>query len=204
MAMQKSVIYELLEHMEFLLEKSFSIIPNYLVVVKVKEMESLIDRICQNLPAEIQEARGLLRRKDDFQLQAQQEAQRIVVDAQQEADKLLSESEVVRNLERKCEKYKEQVMLECDEIRKRALNDAENIRIQALEEANKLKDKIEIYCERTLAELEHSLMETHKEVKQGQIYLEKLRTENAANINALYPQKSADEENAEGGEFVIE
>jgi cell division septum initiation protein DivIVA len=201
MGIQQSGIYELLKHMEMLLEKSFSILPNYLVIVKVKEMEALIDRIYANLPTEIQEARGLLRRKDDFQLQAQQEAQRIVLEAQNEANKLLSESEVLRNVQKEVDKIKDQVLLECDELRKKALNDAENIRIQAVDEAKRLKDQAEIYAERTLADLEHNLTELQQVVKNGQIYMEKLRTEN--NLNNIYPQE--EQSNQAGvNDFVIE
>ena len=194
MGIQQSGIYELLKRMEILLEKSFSILPNYLVVVKVKEMESLIDRIYANLPTEIQEARSLLRRKDDFQLQAQQEAQRIILDAQNEANKLLSESEVLRNVQKEVDKIKDQVLSECDELRKRALNDAENIRMQVVDEAKRLKDQAEIYAEKTLADLEHNLTELQKVVKNGQAYMEKLRSENTSNFNAIYPQNTNEPE----------
>lgn len=203
MSIQQSGIYELLKHMEILLEKSFSILPNYLVVVKVKEMEALIDRIYANLPTEIQEARGLLRRKDDFQLQAQQEAQRIVLEAENKANQLLSESEVLRNVQKEREKIIEQVTFECDELRKRALNDAENIRMQAVEEANRWKDQIEIYAEKTLAELEHKIAVVQKEIKEGQIYMEKLRSENTSNFNNIYPQNN-DVVQAGANDFVIE
>ena len=194
MGIQQSGIYELLKRMEILLEKSFSILPNYLVVVKVKEMESLIDRIYANLPTEIQEARSLLRRKDDFQLQAQQEAQRIILDAQNEANKLLSESEVLRNVQKEVDKIKDQVLSECDELRKRALNDAENIRMQVVDEAKRLKDQAEIYAEKTLADLEHNLTELQKVVKNGQAYMEKLRSENTSNFNAIYPKNTNEPE----------
>lgn len=171
-----------------------------MVVVKVKEMESLIDRIYANLPTEIQEARSLLRRKDDFQLQAQQEAQRIILDAQNEANKLLSESEVLRNVQKEVDKIKDQVLSECDELRKRALNDAENIRMQVVDEAKRLKDQAEIYAEKTLADLEHNLTELQKVVKNGQAYMEKLRSENTSNFNAIYPQNINE---AETENFVI-
>ena len=203
MGIQQSGINELLERMEILLAKSFSILPNYLVVVKVKEMEALIDRIYHNIPAEIQEARILLSRKDDFQLQAQQEAQRIITEAQQEAEKMLSESEMLRKVQREGDIYKDHVLSECDEHRKKAVNDAENIRIQAVDEANRIKDESEIYAEKTLAALEYNLTLLQQKVKEAQISMEKLRSENAANYNRIYPQKDGNKQSV-AGDFVIE
>lgn len=199
----QSGIYELLKQMEILLEKGFSILPNYLVVVKVKEMENLIDRIYQNIPSEIQEARVMLKGKDDLQLHAQQEAQRIIMEAQNKANQLLSESELLRNVQREREKVIEQVTLECDELRRKALNDAENIRMQAVDESKRLKDQAEIYAERTLADLEHNLAELQQVVKNGQIYMEKLRSESAANFNNIYPQKEEPQQ-VGASDFVIE
>ena len=203
MSIQQNGIYELLKRMEMVLEKGFSILPNFLVIIKVKDMEALIDRIYANLPTEIQEARALLKRKDDFQLQAQQEAQRIILEAQNDANKLISESEIIRNVQKEVDKIKDRVVLECEELRKKALNDAENIRIQAVDEAKRLRDQIEIYAEKTLADLEHNLTEVHQEVKRGQEYMEKLRTENNSNFNNIYPENKQ-EAPAMSGDFVIE
>ena len=109
----------------------------------------------------------------------------------------------MRSVQREREKVIEQVTLECDEIRKKALNDAENIRMQAVDEAKRLKDQAEIYAERTLADLEHNLTELQRVVKNGQIYMEKLRTESSSRFNSIYPQNN--ENNEDGiGDFVIE
>lgn len=203
MSIQRNGMEELLKRLELTLEQSFSILPNYLVVVKVKEIEALIDRIYQSIPGEIQEAMQILRRKDDLQLQAQKEAERIIYDAQNEAARLLSEADILRKVQQEAEKIKAQVLLECDEVRKRALNDAENIRIQAVDEAKRLKDEADIYAERVLANLEHDLTELHKEVKNGQIYMEKLRSENNSNLSQIYPQSSQSEA-SQSDDFVIE
>ena len=88
MNMQQSGIYELLKLLEIVLEKSFPILPNYLVAVKVKEVESLIDRIYASLPSEVQEARAFLRRREELQIEAQQKAEKIIVDAQNEASSI--------------------------------------------------------------------------------------------------------------------
>ena len=180
MNMQQSGIYELLKLMEIVLEKSFPLLPNYLVAVKVKEMESLIDRIYASLPSEVQEARAFLRRREELQIEAQQKAEKIIVDAQNEASRLLSESDVLRAVQKEAEKIKEQVITDCEEIKRKALEDAENIRLQAADEVIRIREGAEVYAEQVLANLERDLTQLQQVVKNGQIYMEKLRSESIA------------------------
>lgn len=177
MNMQQSGIYELLKLMEIVLEKSFPIMPNYLVAVKVKEIESLIDRIYASLPTEVQEARAFLRRREELQIEAQQKAEKIVVDAQNEANRLLSESDILRAVQKEAEKIKEQVIADCEEIKRKALDDAENVRIQAADEAIRIREGAEVYAEQVLVNLERDLTQLQQVVKNGQVYMEKLRSE---------------------------
>lgn len=177
MNMQQGGIYELLKLMEIVLEKSFPILPNYLVAVKVKEIESLIDRIYASLPSEVQEARAFLRRREELQIEAQQKAEKIIVDAQNEANRLLSESDVLRAVQKEAEKIKEQVIADCEEIKRKALDDAENVRIQAADEAIRIREGAEVYAEQVLVNLERDLTQLQQVVKNGQVYMEKLRSE---------------------------
>lgn len=177
MNMQQSGIYELLKLMEIVLEKSFPILPNYLVAVKVKEIESLIDRIYASLPAEVQEARAFLRRREELQIEAQQKAEKIVIDAQNEANRLLSESDILKAVQKEAEKIKEQVITDCEEIKRKALDDAESLRIQAADEAIRIREGAEVYAEQILANIERDLTQLQQVVKNGQVYIEKLRSE---------------------------
>lgn len=177
MNMQQSGIYELLKLMEMHLEKSFQLMPNYLALVKVKEMESLIDRIYASLPNEVQEARAFLRRREELQIEAQQKAEKIVIDAQNEASRLLSESDILRAVQKEAEKIKEQVIADCEEIKRKALDDAENVRIQAADEAIRIREGAEVYAEQVLVNLERDLTQLQQVVKNGQVYMEKLRSE---------------------------
>lgn len=177
MNMQQSGIYELLKLMEMHLEKSFQLMPNYLALVKVKEMESLIDRIYASLPSEVQDARAFLRRREELQIEAQQKAEKIIIDAQNEASRLLSESDILRAVQKEAEKIKEQVITDCEEIKRKALDDAENVRIQAADEAIRIREGAEVYAEQVLANLERDLTQLQQVVKNGQVYMEKLRSE---------------------------
>lgn len=187
MNMQQSGIYELLKLLEIVLEKSFPILPNYIVAVKVKEIESLIDRIYASLPSEVQEARAFLRRREELQMEAQQKAEKIIADAQNEANKLLSESDILRAVQKEAEKIKEQVIADCEEIKRKALDDAENVRIQASDEAIRIREGAEVYAEQVLTNIERDLTQLQQVVKNGQVYMEKLRSESIATYDKIYP-----------------
>lgn len=201
MNMQQSSVYELLKLLEVILDKSFPILPNFLVAIKVKEVESIIDKIYASLPSEVQEARAFLRRREELQIEAQQKAEKIIIEAQNESNRLLSESDVLRAVQKEAEKIKEQVIADCEEIKRKALDDAENVRLQSADEAMRIREGAEIYAEQVLTNLERDLGQLQQVVKNGQVYMEKLRSESAGNFDALrnnYPTQSS------SGDFRME
>ncbi len=190
--MQQNGVYDLLRMLEISLEEGFPIIPRKFTVVKTKEIETLIDRIYASLPVEVQEAKAFLRRRDELQQEAQQKAEKIISDAQAEADRKLSEADFIKALEREGIRIRTQVQQECEEIKRKAMEEAENIRIQATEDAMKTKEGAELYAEHVLTNLEKNLTEQQQIVKNGQVYMEKLRTDAYGNYDAPYPVHSSD------------
>ncbi len=174
---QQNGVYDLLKLLEISLEEGFQVIPRKFTIVKTKEIETLIDKIYASLPVEVQEARAFLRRRDELQIEAQQKAEKIVSDAQAEADRKLSEADFLKALEREGIRIRTQVQQECEEIKRRAMEEAENIRAQATEEAMKTKEGAELYAEQVLTNLEKNLTQQQQIVKNGQVYMEKLRAE---------------------------
>lgn len=175
--MQQNGVYDLLRMLEISLEEGFPIVPRKFTVVKTKEIETLIDRIYASLPVEVQEARAFLRRKDEYQLEAQQKAEKIISDAQAEADRKLSEADFIKALEREGIRIRTQVQQECEEIKRKAMEEAENIRAQATEDAMRTKEGAELYAEQVLTNLEKNLTQQQQIVKNGQVYMEKLRSD---------------------------
>ena len=173
---QQDVIYGLMNELEDVLDrKAFSLI-NY-SLVKKDYVSDILDRLYAALPDEIKEARSLLKRMDELQYGAQQKAERIVADAQAEANRLLSESDLLRAVQREAEKIKEQVVADCEEIKRNACDEAENIRSLAVDEAVRTKDGASVYAENVLAGLEQNLAELQEIVKNGQVHLERRRAE---------------------------
>ena len=188
--MQQNGVFDLLKMLELSIDESFPIIPGRYVVVKPKEIETLIDRIYASLPVEVQEARAFLRRRDELQMEAQQKAEKIVADAQAEADRKLSEADFIKAVEREGIRIRNQVQEECEELKRKALEDADNIRMQAAQDALKTKEGAELYAEQVLTNLEKNLAQQQQIVKNGQVYMEKLRSDSFRGYDMPSPYSS--------------
>ena len=182
---QQDVIYDLMGKLEEALDKGLPLL-GYYSVVKKDTVTDLLDRLYAALPDEIKEARALLRRKDELQYEAQQKAEKIIADAQGEANRLLSESDILRAVQKEAEKIKEQVINDCEEIKRKAVDEAEAIRLQASDEAVKTKDGASVYAEQLLASLEQNLAQMQEIVKNGQVTLEKRRMESEEMFQSSY------------------
>jgi len=176
MSSQQDVIYGLMNDLEEVLDKGLPLLPN-VAVVKKDVVVDILDKLYAALPDEIKEARSLLRRKDELQYEAQQRAEKVVADAQAEANRLLSESDLLRAVQREAEKIKEQVIADCEDIKRKALEEADAVRNQAVDEAIRTRDGASVYAEQVLASLEQNLNQLHEIVKNGQIQLERRRAE---------------------------
>ena len=181
--MQQNGVYDLLRLLEMSIEESFPIIPGRFVLSKPKENEALIYKIYRYLTVEVKEAIAFLRRRDEMQAEAQQKAEKIVADAQAEADRKLSEADFIKALEREGNRIRTQVQEECEELKRKALEEADDIRVRATEDAMKTREGAEIYAEQVLTNLERDLTQLQQVVKNGQVYMEKLRTDSYSNYD---------------------
>ena len=173
---QQDVIYGLMNELEESLDNKGMPLLGFSIVRK-DTVTNILDKLYAALPDEIKEARALLRRKDELQYEAQQRAEKIVADAQAEANRLLSESDLLRAVQREAEKIKEQVITDCEEIKRKAMDEAENVRILANDEATRIKDGATVYAEQVLTNLEQNLGQLQEVVKNGQLQLERRRVE---------------------------
>ena len=130
--MPQNGVYDLLKMLEIALDEGYSVL-KYTVVNK-REIETLIDGIYQSLPIEVKDAKILLKKREELQKEAQQQAAKIIQDARNEADRILSESDQLKAIEREGIRIKNEVVEDCEKIKHIALQDAENIRLQAREE----------------------------------------------------------------------
>ena len=173
---QQDVIFGLMNDLEEALDNKGFPLLGY-SIVKKDTVTNILDRLYAELPDEVKEAKSLLRRKDELQYEAQQKAEKIVADAQAEANRLLSESDLLRAVQREAEKIKEQVIADCEEIKRKAVDETENLKVQAIDEAARIRDGANIYAEQVLTNLEQNLAQLQEVVKNGQVQLERRRME---------------------------
>lgn len=183
---QQDVIYGLMNELEDAVDKGLPLLSSWFTVVKKDTVTNILDKLYAALPDEIKEARALLRRKDELQYEAQQRAEKIIADAQAEANRLLSESDLLRAVQREAEKIKEQVITDCEDIKHKALDEAENLRAQAADEATRTKDGATVYAEQVLTSLEQNLAQLQEIVKNGQLQLERRRAESDEQMSSNY------------------
>ena len=176
MSSQQDIIYGLMNELEEALDKGIPLLSN-LAIVKKDTVVNILDKLYAALPDEVKEARALLRRKDELQYEAQQKAEKTISDAQAEASRILSESDLLRAVQREAEKIKEQVINDCEDIKQKALEEANLMRSQAIDEAMRMKDGASVYAEQILTGLEQNINQLHEIVKDNQIQLERKRSE---------------------------
>lgn len=201
--MQQSGVYDLLKLLEMAIEESFSIIPGRYTIVKDSDILTLIDRIYASMPTEVQEAQKYLKRIEEVKIAAQQEAEKIITDAQAEADRKLSEADFIKAVEREGIRIRNQVQEECEELKRKALEEADEIRSQAQKDADKTKEGAELYAEQVLTNLETDLSKLQQVVKNGQIYMEQLRTSSGSG-SSYYNSNSTNNTPAKTPDFVIQ
>ena len=182
---QQDVIYGLMNELEEALDKGLPLLGSFSIVRK-DTVTNILDKLYAALPDEIKEARALLRRKDELQYEAQQRAEKIVADAQAEANRLLSESDLLRAVQREAEKIKEQVITDCEDIKRKALDEAEGVRNQAIDEATRIKDGATVYAEQVLASIEQNLGQLQEVVKNCQLQMERRRVEADEQMSSGY------------------
>ena len=182
---QQDVIYGLMNELEEALDHGIPLL-GAVSIVKKDIVTNILDKLYAARHDEIKEARALLRRKDELQYEAQQRAEKVISDAQAEANRLLSESDLLRAVQREAEKIKEQVITDCEDIKRKALDEAESVRNQAIDEATRIKDGATVYAEQVLANIEQNLTQLQEVVKNGQLQMERRRAEADEKMSSGY------------------
>lgn len=148
-------------------------------VVNGEKLVPLLDRIRENLPAEIQQAQRVLERRDEIVNDAQLKANQILQEAKKQSEFMLSESELLRAVHEEASRVRQQITMELEAMRKKAFEEAEAARAQAYEEATSVRVGADQYAEAILGSLDKSLLEFQTVVRNGQRHLKKVRMDAA-------------------------
>lgn len=163
-------------------------------VVNGEKLVPLLDRIRENLPAEIQQARQVLERRDEIVNDAQSKANQILQDAKKQSEFMLSESELLRAVHEEANRIRQQITVELEAMRKKTFEETEALRAQAQQEASSIREGADQYAEAILGSLDKSLGEFQTVVRNGQRYLKKARMDAYAQMPgaARHSSQSAD------------
>jgi cell division septum initiation protein DivIVA len=138
-------IHDSLDELSALIEGARSVPMSASCVVNRADALALVDRIRASLPGTLQEAEGLLSRRDDVLAQARQEAEGILDEAHAERMRLVSRTEVMAQATREG---------------RRVVGVAE-------EEAAQMRQEIDDYVDAKLANFEIILAKTQEAVHKG-------------------------------------
>lgn len=173
----------MIERMEDLVLTGMGLPFTPFTVVNGEKLVPLLDRIRENLPAEIQQAQRLLERRDDIVNEAQVKANQILQEAKKQSEFMLSESELLRAVHEEANRIRQQITLELEAMRKKTFEEAESARAQAYEEALAIRSGADQYAEAILGSLDKSLVEFQTVVRNGQRYLKKARMDSAQQMS---------------------
>lgn len=196
--MTVNVIYNLLGKLEnIIVAKGIRLLPTPFAIVDVKKIEDILDRIRVSIPGEIQEAREILRRKDEILMDAQNKADQMMIEAQENAQNMLQDSELLRAVQAEAERIKGEVIDDCESLRAQAKKEIEQARIGAANEAVKIREGADRYAEEVLYNLDQDLTNLHEIVRNGQRHLAQLKAEEMARMTTIAQPEKTQEQQAE-------
>lgn len=187
MADEAERMYNLIDDLGALLDDGISIFPGRLMV-SAKELARIYDAFPDAVTAEINDARVILKKKDEILQEAKLRAERIIQDAQTERYKLLNESNLHKAMEEEAKKFRQTVYDECQQIKMTAFNEAQELRLNAKNESLRMKEDSHNYAQQLLNNLEQDLNRLYQVVINGQQRLQELKSSAEAQQQANVEQ----------------
>jgi vacuolar-type H+-ATPase subunit H len=96
-------VFEIVDHIEELLDKSKRIPFSSNVIVNENEIYDLIDELRNVLPEELKQSRWIVKERENMIEEAKRYSEKIIKDSHEKAETLVSETEVLKNANRKAE-----------------------------------------------------------------------------------------------------
>lgn len=174
-------MFDLIDDLSTLCDDGIPIFPGR-IIVNQKELYRIINSFPTAVSNEINDARVILKKKDEILQQAKLQAEGIIQNAKNERNNLLNTSSMQKDIEEQAERYKQAVIEECKQIRMLAFNEAQELRLNAKNEAVRLKEEAQNYAQQKLSMLEQNLNAMYQEVMNGQQRLQEMR-QNDAHLN---------------------
>lgn len=174
MAETEAKMFDLVDALEALCEECIPVFPGR-SIVDAKKLYSITKAFPNSISNEINDARIILKKKDEILQEAKLRAERIIQDAENERYKLLNESSLNKAMEEHAEKFRQTVFEECQQIKMAAFNEAQELRLNAKNESIKMKEDSQQYAQQLLNNLEQDLNRLYQVVMNGQQRLQEMK-----------------------------
>ncbi|MBR5305062.1 MAG: hypothetical protein IKU37_09580 [Candidatus Gastranaerophilales bacterium] len=174
MADSEVKMYNLIGTLETLYEEGIPVFPGRLVIDS-KKLHNIISAFPDAVSDDVNDARIILKKKDEILQEAKMKAERIIQDAENERYKLLNESSLNKAMEEHAEKFRQTLFEECQQIKMAAFNEAQELRLSAKNDSIKMKEASQEYAQQLLTNLEQDLNKLYQVVMNGQQKLQEIR-----------------------------
>lgn len=142
-------LYQLLERLQELAERSRRLPFGNSLMIDEHELLELVESLRQAFPREIRQARRILQERQQIITEAQLEAQRILATAQERAQYLMSEQGIMNETRARCEEMlrqamerKQRIMSETDEYVRQMLERIEAAAMSTLQHVQRVKTEL--------------------------------------------------------------
>ena len=168
-------LFDLIDELTALTDDAIPIFPGR-IVVNQRELIRIVNSFPNAISDEINDARVILKKKDEILQEAKLRAERIIQDAENERYKLLNESSLNKAMEEHAEKFRQTVFEECQQIKMAAFNEAQELRLSAKNDAIRMKEESQAYAQQLLNNLQRDLDNLYQVVLNGQQRLQEMKT----------------------------
>jgi vacuolar-type H+-ATPase subunit H len=173
-------MFDLIDALGVLCDEGIPVFPGR-SIVDTKKLYRILNAFPNAVTDEINDARIILKKKDEILQEAKLRAERIIQDAENERYKLLNESSLNKAMEEHAEKFRQTVFEECQQIRAAAANEAQEIRLSARNDSMRMKEGSQEYAQQLLNNLEQDLNRLYQVVKNGQTSLQEMKANDSMN-----------------------
>jgi hypothetical protein len=146
-----------------------------LTLVNADHLLPLMDRLREQLPEELRQARQMLDRRDEMLSEAHGRASQMMQDAKTQAEFLLSESELMKAVRQEADQVREQLMQEMEAYRRKTFEECQSMIALSAEEARHLRESADQYAESILEALDHQVADFNQVVQTGKKQLAQSR-----------------------------
>lgn len=178
MAESVNKMFDLIDDLSALCDDGIPVFPGRMIV-NTKELYKIVNAFPNAISDEINDARIILKKKDEILQEAKLRAERIIQDAENERYKLLNESSLNKAMEEHAEKFRQTVFEECQQIKMAAFNEAQELRLNAKNDSIRMKEESQAYAEQLLNNLEQDLNRLYQVVMNGQQRLQEMKSADA-------------------------